>query len=189
MNDRISIEQRLNRLEEENGRLRRQCRWTQILAFVVGSGLILMGATASTVFKHLKVQQITITDENGRVRGQIGVDENGGIVQTFVDKSGTERIRIAVESDGTARRRIFDDEGHVRISSSAFPSNHPTAAGSAGQVFYDKGENKRIRIATDAEGAAVQQFRDSEGENQIVTGVDAAGTVHGFPSHSHPRLK
>ena len=173
----MNIEERFYRLEQENRRLRRQCRWTQVLAIAIGSVLLFMGASHTNTFKNLTVQQISIEDDKGATRAQIGVDKQGGIVQTFQDANGKQRIRIAVEPDGTARQRLFDDEGVVRVSSSTFPQNHKTAAGSAGQAIYDKDGLKRIRVGTDLDGTASQYFVDQEKRTRIWTGIDAEGHV------------
>ena len=173
----VSIEERFYRLEQENRRLWRQCRWTQVLAIAIGSVLLFMGASHTNTFENLTVQQLRIEDDKGAIRAQIGVDYRGGIVQTFLDAKGTQRIRIAVEQDGTARQRLFDDEGVVRVSSSTFPRHHKTAAGSAGQAIYDKNGLKRIRIGTDPDGSASQYFLDQEKQMRIWTGIDAEGNV------------
>ena len=173
----MNIEESLYRIEQENRRLRRQCRWTQVTAIAIGSVLLFMGVSHTNTFKNLTVRQIRIEDDKGAIRAQIGVDSQGGIVQTFYDAKGKQRIRIAVEQDGTARQRLFDDEGVVRVSSSTFPQNHKTAAGSAGQAIYDKNGLKRIRVGTDLDGTASQYFLDQEKQMRIWTGIDAEGNV------------
>ena len=45
----------------------------------------------------------------------------------------------------------------------------------AGSVYYDGRETKRIRLAPDAEGVAVQQFKDGEGADRLATRGDPAG--------------
>ena len=65
----------------------------------------------------------------------------------------------------------------MRVSSSTYPDDHPKDPGVAGSVYYDGREPKRIRLAIDAEGVAVQQFKDAEGTDRLATRVDPAGRV------------
>ena len=168
-----SLEARLARLEGENRRLRRQWRWTLVLVLGLGGALFLWTAGPD----ELTVRGLSIRDDSGRLRVRIGLDDGGWVAQSFFDSSGVERIRLGIAADGTARQRLFDQEGRVRVSSSTYPDDHPKAPGVAGSVYYDKGEIKRIRLATDAAGLAVQQFKDGTAEDRLVTAVDAAGAV------------
>lgn len=165
-----SVEDRLTRLETENRALRRQYRRAQLA--------LLLGANCADPPAELTLQSLNFRDESGRLRLQIGYgDGDAWISQRFFDQAGTERIRLAVAGDGTARQRLYDQEGRLRVSSSTYAEDHPKAPGVAGSVYYDKGEKKRLRLATDTKGKAVLQFKDGQGENRLQTAIDAAGSV------------
>ena len=170
------LENRLAQLEADNRSLRRQCRWTQLL--LAGAAALLVGFSCAGTGGVLNVQTLNIRDDAGRIRLAIGYqDTSEWITQRFFDDAGTERIRLAIASNGTARQRLFDQQGLLRVSSSTYRENHPKAPGVAGSVYYDKNEKKRIRLATDAKGKAVQQFKDGQGENRLETAVDTTGRI------------
>ncbi|NKB70230.1 MAG: hypothetical protein GKR89_24425 [Candidatus Latescibacteria bacterium] len=171
----VGLEERLARLEGENQRLRRQGRWVLVLVAVLCGAVLLVAREGD----ELVAQGLSVRDEAGRLRARIGLDAEGQLAQSFFDSAGVERIRLGIAADGTARQRLFDQEGWVRVSSSTYPEDHPKAPGVAGSVYYDKSETKRIRLATDAKGQAVQQFKDGQGENRLVTKVDTAGAISG----------
>jgi len=172
-NDLTSIHERLNLLENENSRFRRKYRMIQIIAIAIGAFILLIGATDSS-FDNITVRQITITDQDGKVRGKIGLDQQGNIGQSFLDSNGTQRVWIAVESDDIARIRLFDDNGKARISSATFSKNQELPR-YAGLTFYDEdGETPRINFGVNVqEKSAFQIFNDSNNKLRIWTGTDS----------------
>lgn len=81
----------------------------------------------------------------------------------------------------TAQKRLLDQEGYVRVSSSTNPDDHPAAPGVGGSVYHGKSEAKRLRAAIDAKGTVVQQWRDKEGVDRVTTSVNAEGTIRRNP--------
>ena len=173
--DMRDVKERLARLERENYHLRRQNRWTQLGVLVLGA-LVFLAAGYPETGGEIVVERLVLRDDQGRVRARLGID-GGGVLQRFFDATGTERIRLGITAEGLAQQRLFDQQGRVRVSSSTYPDDHPKAPGVAGSVYYDGREAKRIRLATDAEGVAVQQFKDGEGADRLATRVDPAGRV------------
>lgn len=171
-----SVEDRLMRLERENRALRRQYRRTQLVLGLCAA--LLLGINCAGTPSELILERLSLRDAGGRLFWQVGPgDDDEWVSQRFFDAAGTERIRLAVASDGTARQRLYDQRGRVRVSSSTYAEDHAKAPGVAGSVYYDPGGSKRLRLATDAKGKAVLQLKDGEGENRLQTAVDAAGTV------------
>lgn len=178
------LEARLLRLEEENRRLRRHSR-CNLLGVLGLACILLLTAAGKQPPRDLAVRSLSIRDSDGQLRARLGPSiessraDSSWVEQILYDAAGTERIRFGIGADGTARQRLFDEEGHVRVSSSTYAEGHAKAPGVAGSVYYDKSGAKRIRLATDARGRAVQQFKDGRGEDRLVTAVDAAGEVTG----------
>ena len=171
-----SVEDRLARLERENRALRRQYRRTQTALALCAA--LLLGVNCAGTPGELTLERLSLRDAGGRLLWQVGPgDGDERVSQRFFDESGTERIRLAVAGDGTARQRLYDQRGRVRVSSSTYAEDHPKAPGVAGSVYYDQRGGKRLRLATDAKGKAVLQFKDGQGENRLQTAVDAAGAV------------
>ena len=171
-----SVEDRLARLENENRALRRQHRRTQLALGLCAT--LLLGVNCAGTPSESTLEGLSLRDADGRLLWQVGPgDGDEWVSQRFFDESGTERIRLAVARDGTARQRLYDQRGRVRVSSSTYAEDHAKAPGVAGSVYYDPGGSKRLRLATDAKGKAVLQFKDGGGENRLQTAVDTAGTV------------
>ena len=127
---------------------------------------VLLGA-ADTVPKILDAQGLTIRGSDGRIRAKLEATTDGGIVQTLMDKSGTERIRFAVNGESEARIWINDDEGEVRVAAFSFPTGSKDAPLKAGLSIIGAGKGKEfnkkpgISLATTKDGEAIQSLFDA----------------------------
>ena len=190
----LSINDRLNCLEEENRRLRRrQHHLTLIFVLTIGF-LFLIGANSYKnipAFERITVQQISLVDGTGTVRGTIGIDAQGAIAQSFFDSNGTERTRIAVEADDVARMRLFGEKGGPRVSMSTFPANI-NLSNFAGLTLYEEdGETPRITMGVDSETGAAQHFYDTDGLTRVKLATDEQGWGYQllFDRQGTPRIQ
>lgn len=137
----MTIEERLENMERELGRQKRRNRW------LLGAILVLLGGlVAAGVFKTTRAQgtgtanvirarNIIVEDKFGKVRGWLGVLENGpslmlydrnekvcvGLIASeehgpflaLFDENGEQRVGLGVHKDGPGLE-LSDENGHLR---------------------------------------------------------------------------
>ena len=194
----------LKRLESVEWQNRLIKRGIVVVALVISISF-LAGAHSSTM-KVLEAQKLVLSGSDGKPRCQIEVDSEGNVTQTFSDKTGSERIRLFVDSAGVARFRLIDDKGSIRVFASSFPDGATEGAGRAAlgvlgygngkgdfgkggmatvsekdgtvrQIGFDKEGTMRYVNSTEPDGLAAQTFYDKKGTSRIVAGTFPEGNA------------
>ena len=159
--------------------IERQNRMFKVAAATLAIGLILafvLGA-ARTTPTTLDASQLIIRGEDGRVRAKIEATDDGGVVQLLMDKSGTERIRLAVNGENEARIWVNDDDGEVRVAAFSFPTESEHSPKKAGLSIIGAGKGKElnekpgISFATFQDGQASQSIFDANGKDRAFLGL------------------
>ena len=103
----MSTEERLERLEKENRRLRKFMSLAMILiASVVIAGASLQAGSAETI----KARTFMVEDESGNIRATLGLDKRNEVFLAFFDANGNSRMAIHQEQHtkaGTAVRETI----------------------------------------------------------------------------------
>ena len=120
----LSVEDRLQRLEERNAALEVQNRWMKragLAAVVLGGAALLAGqagAQGKDAVKALRVSALEIVDGAGKVRLELGVDKDGAGID-ILDANGKSRVVIGegtIEDLGEgAGLWVFDDKERPRV--------------------------------------------------------------------------
>jgi len=99
----MTIEERLDNMERELGRVKRRNRWLLGAILVLAGGLIVLAAIKTIVpqgtFKELRAKRIALEDENGIVRvSLIGDREMSGL--WLLNDKGESRASLSVDKYG-----------------------------------------------------------------------------------------
>lgn len=90
------MEERLNRLEGENWRLRRILS----LAGVVFASVVVIGASVGAgTSEVLKARKFVLEDEKGNIRATLGLDKNNEAFLALFDQSGKARAAFMQEPE------------------------------------------------------------------------------------------
>ena len=117
----MTIEERLENMEREMGRLNRHNRWLLGAILLAAGGLIVPGVLETTAFraraqvggtvKEIRARSIVIEDENGKTRVELGTDESGPNLKML-----DENIKVRVglyEFKGNSAITLYNENGTV----------------------------------------------------------------------------
>lgn len=139
------LSRRVARLEAQQASLIKTNRLLRMLAGVLmllGSGGILMAQTSAPVHNQtLEAEQFVLRDSTGKLRGVMGLGENGAEGISLVDNKGATRMTIDLSADGSPGIDLYDGNGKLRATLAT--GQH----GTPGFGFYD--ENGKLRTALD----------------------------------------
>jgi hypothetical protein len=159
--------------DAESGRVARLERSVRLLWIAVvvlslaGGALALRAGMASS---RVTVQELAVTDAEGRVRIALSAAASGGSIDHF-DAEGRRRISQGIEPDGKASLTLLDSAGARRIGAAAF------ADGDAGIAVLDRSGKVRIQLISEADGLAGSVLLDPQGRKRIETFAAADGRV------------
>lgn len=172
---RANLEQRLERLEREQGRAGPR-RW---IGPVLGAVVLVMFITLATrtrdvvrigsVASSLEAKAFLLKDDEGVQRAALGLRDDGGARLTLSDGNGIARLRLAVLPDGSPGVSLLDTDGETRAILGLL------ADGTTTLVFADGGSVARGIFALTPDGAARMIFNDQDGRTRTAVGVDTQG--------------
>ncbi|HXN86909.1 MAG TPA: hypothetical protein VN867_12610 [Candidatus Binataceae bacterium] len=111
------LSERLSRLEYQQAELRRtNQRWRMISGalFLLCGALVTMAQSTSGVAESLDARQFVLHDSTGKVRGALGITDDGAVGLNFVDSKDRTRISLDVASNGTPGLDLYDQDGKLR---------------------------------------------------------------------------
>ncbi len=179
-----SLVSRMDRLERQNRSLKLAIYG---LTVCIVAGLLTAASQAPN--RMIDAEEIVLRDGNGNVRMKIEVNNEEGVVQSFLDANGEARIKTLIQPDGVARLRFMDEAGQVRLGMYEYPPDHENFAGYTGIGFINTDGKEVINIQT--KDWARQFFRDAEGYARNMFGVTTGGTVYQtlYDKNGQPRIK
>ena len=120
----MTIEERLENMEQELGRVKRRNRWLLGAILLLAGGLVVPAVFEVTAFraraqgsgtaKLIRANTFILEDENGKVRGMLAVDHLGSGL-TLYDEKGMPRTWLAVGKEGPDLN-MNDENGNPRAS-------------------------------------------------------------------------
>lgn len=117
---------RIERLEDENRRLKRSARrWALGLAAL--GGVAVLSSMTSVVCKTVWAERFVLKDAGGRDRGFITAYETGGAPQfALLDARGKQTLSLGVDDDGRAYIEVAGKSGPVRSHFAVSPEGAAT---------------------------------------------------------------
>jgi hypothetical protein len=177
----MTIEERVERLERQNHRLRRGLGLL-VAAVLAGCGLGLSAEESD----ELTLRKLTMIDEEGRVRIVLGAPDSppGAYKVQHFDTTGKRRISawtarngaagvtlngaesgvrmsMTTVSNGTAKLELSDTNGRTRIQAKT------TRSGFGALALCDTEERCRVRLQTDPEGGGTVEHRKAEVKDDL----------------------
>ncbi len=142
----MTIEERLENMEREMGRVRRRNRWLLGTILVVVGGLIVPAVLETTAFraraqvagtaKQIRANDFVLEDQNGETRAILGVGKYGPSL-TLYDENGKARAELGMFKNGPSLN-LYDEKCNPR-GMLAMIKDRP------GLLLFD--ENRNLRFA------------------------------------------
>lgn len=139
----MATEERLDKLEKELTRVKRQNRW-----LLAGAGVIVLTLVLARIFagadnaaqaqgkgsekKVIVANEFILEDEEGELRARLQVSK-GGVGLSLCDKKGKPRVMMSVTEDGQGLG-VYDEKDKIRVLLAADND------GAGLQLFDDKGK-------------------------------------------------
>jgi hypothetical protein len=122
------LSERLSRLEHQQAQLlRTNQRWRMIsgaLLLLCGA-IVTMAQSTSGVADSLDARQFVLHDSTGKVRGALGITDDGSVGLNLVDSKDRTRISLDVASNGTPGLDFYDQDGKLRGLFAVGPDGTP----------------------------------------------------------------
>ena len=166
---------RVDELEHENLRLRRQLRrqglgvTMALLAAALLGGLMLAQRTGTA--NKVQAHQFVLRDANGHVRAVLGSTAEGGARLSMQDVEGRDRLRMTLLADGSPGLSFADAGGRSRAVFALLPDE------TANLVFADPTGRTRAVFGLMPDGSSTLVFADRAGETRVGVGVDHEGAA------------
>jgi hypothetical protein len=189
MNTSTDIQERLDRLERSNRRLK-----VGFLAGLVFAAVVVTTGAVSTTPKVLEAEKIVLKDAAGNERGELFANENAwGLVLFNKNSTKAASLLVGETLNGVV---LFDQNGNLRqtittnLDKSEWDMFHPgsdsaqfeaiaTGEGTALTV-RDRANKPRVEIGTSTKGGSLVSASDSNGR---IRAMMSGGEV-GFISYS-----
>lgn len=157
-----SLEQRLAILEQAHGRLAAANRRMKLVGttLVIGlAAIVVMGqAMPSRPAKAVEAESFIIRDASGKIRGAVGIADDGSVGIGLDDSKGIQRITVDVAANDTPGFDLYDASGRVRATLAVGPNGTP------GLGFYDEAGKLRASFDIPATTTPGLGFYDAKGK-------------------------
>ncbi|MFQ5929667.1 MAG: hypothetical protein ACE5MK_08200 [Acidobacteriota bacterium] len=146
------MEERLNRLERENRRLKEAGALTLAAIAVV----VIMGQAMPS--KVVEAEKFVVRDASGKVHAALGTVNKRAVSLALIDKNGNPRVVLGVLSDGSPSLSFYDKDMNRRAVLGLRADDSPDLA------LLDRDRKLRARLSLNDEGSATLVFIDSGGK-------------------------
>ncbi|MBA2572897.1 MAG: hypothetical protein H0V06_07625 [Gemmatimonadetes bacterium] len=170
-----ALVRRVERVEQENARLKEQSRLLMVGGAAVAGmlALLLIGQLASAFFGGVgdvvEARRFVLRDADGMARGVWELTPNGASRLVMQDRDARERIRLTLLPDGSPGLTLADRDGRSHTVLGLLRDQTSTL------VFADQAGKTRAVFGVPADGSSTLVFADRDGETRLGVGVDAAG--------------
>ncbi len=131
--------ERISRLEHQQAELKSSNQRLRLMSgalLLLCGSLAIMGQTTSGIADSLDSRQFVLHDGTGKVRGALGITDDGGVGLYFTDSRYRTRITLDVASNGTPGLDFYDQDGKLRATFALGPNGSPGVGlyGAEGQL-------------------------------------------------------
>ncbi len=138
--------ERITRLEHQQVELRRANRRLRMVTgalMLFACAAVLMAETAPV--QSLEAEQFVLRGSDGKVRGAMGVGDNGAVGINLNDDKGQTRIEVDIGPAGSPGVDLYDQTGKLRATLALGPTGTP------GLGLYDP--SGKLRTSLDVPAA------------------------------------
>ena len=157
--------------------LERQCKRQRAYALATTLGLLVLviaGASQAVGPRVVDATRVVVRDADGKIRGDLGVRDDGSVSLALNDPEGRKRLGMSVLPDDFVGMGLYDKDGGMLVEVRA------SGAAGSGLAIRDKDLTNRINLGAFPNGEATLNIKD-KGENgeeefRASLGVTAKGT-------------
>jgi hypothetical protein len=135
--------ERITRLEHQQAELRRANRWLRLVTggvMLFTGVIVLTGQTSRVPSQTVEAEQFVLRGSDGKVRGAMGIADDGAVGINLNDAKGQTRITVDLAADGSPGLDLYDPSGKMRATLALGP------AGTPGLGLYDPSGKLRTSL-------------------------------------------
>ena len=154
----MTIEERLENMERELGRVKRRNRWLLGAILLVAGGLIVSAVFETTAFraraqgagtaKEIRVNSLVLEDENGKLRALLAASKDGPNLEMY-DENGKRRARLSATEN--PQLALYDENGTPRATLIEMEEG-------PGLMLWDENGKGRVGLVVTKDGQDLQLF-------------------------------
>jgi hypothetical protein len=168
------IVNRLDQLERDNRRLRRYVTaMLVVIAMVLGLGASLIWYSSRSGLpgspQTVAARQFVLRDANGKVRGALGLGDDGAVRLVLSDPNERQRVRLSLLEDGSAGLSFADSSDRKLAVFGLLPDYTTNLA------LTDPAGIPRAVLGVSPDGSSNLVFADQSGNTRAGLGVDSRG--------------
>jgi hypothetical protein len=144
------LSERLARLEHQHADLQRSNRRLRAMTVAVllfSGAMVVMAQTNPQIADSLDARQFVLHDSSGKVRGALGITDDGSVGFNLVDSKDRTRVTLDVAGNGTPGLDFFDQDGKLRATMAL------ASDGTPGVGLY--GSDGHLRTSLDVPGRKI----------------------------------
>ena len=120
----MTTEERLEKVEKELGKAKRQSRVMLVAVVMAAVGICLLGAGDNAIQKVIRAEAFVLVDSGGRPRATLSAtDGEPGL--WLCAQNGVPRVALSLDTAGRAGLWLYDASGEVRVALSLNTSGQP----------------------------------------------------------------
>jgi hypothetical protein len=153
--------ERITRLEQQQAELRSTNHRLRVAAgmlILFAGAIVIMGQAASVPTRSLEATQFLLRSADGRIRGVMGIGDDGSVGINLNDASGRSRITLDLAADGSPGLDFYDHNGRLRATLALGP------AGTPGLGLYDPSGKLRTSLDVPAHETPGLAFYHRDGK-------------------------
>lgn len=170
------LRSQLGHVQAETNGLRARVRWLTV-GLVLTLGLTVLVALRPDLLALglgdsravLETEGVVLVDGDGQPRGGWGVDEEGNVRLTMMDRQQRDRLSISVLEGGFPGLSLINATGQRRAALGLLPDETTSL------VFADAAGVPRAVLGLTPGDAANLVFADAQGVSRIGLGLDGSG--------------
>jgi hypothetical protein len=173
LEDRMRL--RITDLERDNRSLKLISRWLAvgllvpivlaIVLFIAAPALIIPGSG----FDSVESRRFVLRDDNGVIRGEWTIAEDGASRLSINDPSGNPRLNLSVLEGGSPGLSLSDNSGQRLVALGSLDQTSTL-------VFADADGMPRAVLGLPGDGSSSLVFADAGGITRVGMSVDQSGT-------------
>jgi hypothetical protein len=189
-----ALAERIDRLEQECGELKRANRRLKRLGTLIVAGAVAVLIAGADMAKVIEVERIILREKGGQIRARLEVKSDGAPSLEFFDKKGRSGIKMDVSELGSYLS-VHSKEGASSLTMSAneVGSAHFEVSVEDGQMARILASGKadnlaelelgkpldqgRLRVAVHDDDAFVSLYAAGLGDQTLSLGADADGST------------
>jgi len=153
--------ERITQLEQQQHELRRTNRRLRFVggALMLFTGaIVIMGQAASPPSRSVEAEQFVLRGSDGKVRGAMGIGDDGAVGINLNDAKGQSRITVDLAADGSPGLDFYDQNGKLRAMLALGPEGTP------GLGLYDQSGKLRTSLDVPAHETPGLAFYHRDGK-------------------------